>query len=367
MKKHLQIYKIEQHTPEWYEFRKRGIGGSEIGTVLNINKYDTAARLYHEKIGTIPPKTDDNAAMFWGRYMEEHIANIWRFYDGEGDNYIENFKAGKLVRDCRNVNGYVINPKYPWLFASIDRLINIKGGVNLITGEALKTEAILEIKNMSFWISKVWEDGIPIQYLAQVHQYMIVMETDYCEIAMLVDGNRLVVEKIQRDEELVKRILSISQRWWNDRVIPAKEALKMRDEAEMAGNINEYEKCDTIIQHLEPDPDRSEAYKDFMSESFVKERDVVDGTIELYDIAKTYEILNAIKNKINGEQNLIKNIFIKYMKDHGSDSVSFDRLGKVNWSETKGRSSRTFGCKIKEKPGKDIIDNEFSKLNLNCY
>ena len=48
MNKDLQIYRIPHHTDEWFEFRKNGIGGSEVGTVLGINRYDTNVRLFHE-------------------------------------------------------------------------------------------------------------------------------------------------------------------------------------------------------------------------------------------------------------------------------------------------------------------------------
>ncbi len=367
MKSHLKLYRIPQHTEAWHDFRLKGIGGSEVSTVLNINRYDTAARLYHEKIGNIPHREFDNMSMFMGRYLEEHIATLHKYYDGTEAGMIENYKNGKVVRENRAINAYVVNPNYPWLFGSLDRLINIKGGVNLITGEALKEEAVLEIKNMGMWASKAWDDGIPIYHLIQVHVYMIILETDYSEICMLVDGNRLVVEKVQRDEELVKRILSISRQWWYDRVIPGKEAKKLRDECDAQGNIGESEKYEAIIQRLEPDPDYSEAYKDFMSDSFVKEREFVDGTMELYSLAKKYELMKKIKNEVDKTQALIKNTFIKFLKDNGAESVSFDSLGSVNWSDRKGSASRTFGCKIKEKPSEDIIKEEFAKIDQNCY
>ena len=367
MKKHLEIHRIAHHTDEWYEFRKRGIGGSEMGTVLNVDKYDTAIRLFHEKIGNIEPKKEDSRHMFWGRYMEEHVAKMWQFYDGTRDGYIELFKNNKIVRKNRSINGYVVNPKYPWLFASIDRLINIDGGVNMITGETLKEEAILECKNMSYWVSKMWEDGIPIFYLIQVHVYMLILETDYAEIAMLVDGNDLVVEKVQRDDELVKRIISISRNWWYDLVVPAKEAREKRDMADAEGNVEEAEKWEAIIQRHEPEPDASEAYKDFMQESFVKERDSVEGTMELYYLAKKYEFLKKIKNQVEKSQAGIKNIFIKFLSAHGSESIDFGKSGVVNWSERRGSKSRTFGCKIADKPKEDVVEEEFKKINLNAY
>ena len=247
MKKELQIFNIEHHSDEWHEFRKRGIGGSECGTVLGINRYDTAVRLFHEKIGSIEPRRDDNQRMFWGRELEAKIAEMWAYYDGTEDGYLENKKNDTIVRKCRSVNGYVVNPDYPWLFASVDRLINIEGGFNLITGEPLEKEAILECKNMGYWMSKMWEDGIPIYHLAQVHQYMAILDAEYAEIIMLVDGGRLEVEKIQRDDQLMEQILRITKGFWYNRVVPAQEAINKRNLADAAGNIMESEKYEAQI------------------------------------------------------------------------------------------------------------------------
>jgi putative phage-type endonuclease len=365
MRQDLEVHMIPHHTDEWYDFRKRGIGGSEIGTVLGINKYDTAVRLFHEKIGTIEPRREDNERMFWGRTNEENIARVWQYYDGTKDGYVNNCVNDKIVRKCRSVNGYVVNPDYPWLFASVDRLINIEGGFNLITGEPLEKEGILECKNMSYWVSQMWVDGIPIYHLGQIHVYMIILDVDYAEIAMLVDGGQLQVEKIQRDEALCERLLTISKAFWYNRVVPGQKAMESRNIADMEGNVMESEKWEAEIQRVEPDPDDSEAYKDFMQEKFVKEREVVDGTMELYAIAKRDNFLKKIKSRLNKERIGIKNKFIQFLSNNGAESIDFGKLGVVNWSERKGSKSRTFNNRTKENPDEDYIENEFGKLNHN--
>jgi putative phage-type endonuclease len=365
MRKDLEIHMIPHHTDEWYDFRKRGIGGSEIGTVLGINKYDTAVRLFHEKIGSIEPRREDNERMFWGRTNEENIARVWQYYDGTKDGYVENCTSDKIVRKCSSVNGYVVNPDYPWLFASVDRLINIEGGFNLITGEPLEKEAILECKNMSYWVSQMWEDGIPIYHLAQIHTYMAIMEADYAEVVMLVDGGRLQVEKIMRDEALVERILTISKAFWYNRVIPGQKAIDQRNLAEVGGDIAESEKWEAEVQRVEPNPDDSEAYKDFMEEKFLKVREVVDGTMDLYALAKRDNFLKAFKNRIDKERTGIKNKFIQFLGNYGADFIDFGKLCVVNWSLRKGSKSRTFNNRTKEKPDEVYIDQEFDKLDHN--
>ena len=365
MKKGLEIYTIPYGTDEWYEFRKRGIGGSEIGTVLSINKYDTAVRLFHEKIGSVEPWKEDNERMFWGRELEAKVADAWQYYDGTKDGYVNNFTSGKIVRKCRSVNGYVVNPDYPWLFASVDRLINIEGGFNLITGEPLEKEAILECKNMSYWVSQMWEDGIPIYHLGQIHVYMIIMDADYGEVVMLVDGGQLQVEKIQRDEALCERILTISKAFWYNRVVPGKEAIDKRNMADVAGDVMESEKWEGEIQRVEPDPDDSEAYKDFMERKFVVEREEVDGTMELYALAKFDKFLLKLNTRIDKERTWIKNKFIQFLTNNSVESVNFGKLGRVNWSKRKGAKSRTFNNRIKEKPNEDYVDEQFDKINPN--
>jgi putative phage-type endonuclease len=367
MRSDLKIVRIEQHTPEWYEFRKDGIGGSEIGTILGLNKYDTVVRVFHEKVGTVGPRLEDNEYMFWGRELEDKIAEIWKYYDGTKDGYIENFKNGKVIRECRNINGYVINPKYPWLFASLDRVMNIKGGVNLITGQPLETEGVLECKGLSYWGSQVWQDGIPIYYLAQVHQYMIITEADYAEIAILQDGNNFKVEKVPRDEQLCERIIDISKMFWENRVLPAKEAFAKRQIAEIDRNIPEMEKYDEIIMRHEPEPDRSEAYKEFMEERFLKEREVVEGSIDQYALCKKDTLLRKISSRIDEERTGIKNLLLQVLGRSGAEVIDFAKLGNVTWAERKGAKNRTFTIRIKENPTEDQVENEFKKINLNAY
>ena len=367
MKSHLQIHRIETHTDEWYDFRMNGIGGSEMATVLGINKYDTAVRLYHEKIGTIAQRKEDSERMFWGRTNEDIIAKIWQYYDGSKDGYIENYKNDKIVRTCRRINGYVTHPDYPWLIASLDRVINIKDGFNLITGEPLQTEAVLECKNLGYWMSQMWQDGIPIYFLVQIHVYMLILETDYAEIAMLVDGGNFVVEKVMRDESLIERIVEISKHFWYERVLPGKEARQRRDMADAEGNLSEIDRMDAIIQRLEPDPDDTEAYKDFMEEKFLKERVQVDGNMQLYHMARKDSFLIQMKNRIDSERSRVKNTFIQFMSRFGAEVVDFGKLGTVTWQESKGKASRTFYNRIKDKPGEDYIDQEFNKLDYNNY
>jgi len=367
MKNSLKIYNIPYGTDEWYHFRKNGIGGSEIGTVLGLNKYETIARLFHEKVGTVEMRKEENEKMLWGRVLEETVAKMWSYYDGTKDGYIKNFKDDKIIRKCRKLNGYVVNPDYPWLFGSPDRLINIEGGINLITGESLKTEAVLECKNLGYWMTKIWADGLPIYFLAQVHIYMIILDTDYAEIAILRDGNDFEVEKIIRDDNLCDKIIEVSKSFWYNRIVPAKKAYENLKVAESNRNFTEMEKWEAEIQKYEPEPDTSEAYEQFMNERFLKTRESVKGTMDIYNLAKKDKVLLGLNNLIDKERTNIKNIILKQLYEKGSDMIDFDNLGYILWDERKGSKNRTFVNRIKEKPTEEQLLKEFIKINFDCY
>jgi putative phage-type endonuclease len=367
MRSDLIITRIPMHEPTWYEFRKNGVGGSEMATVLGLDKFNTVTRIFHEKVGTIEQKKEDNAKMFFGRYMEDKIAELWQYYDGTPEGWIENYKNDKVIRQCRSVNGYVVNPNYPWMFASLDRVMNIKGGVNLLTGEPLKTEAVLEVKTLSYWSAQMWQDGIPISFLIQVHVYMIILETSYAEIAILKDGNEFFVEKVQRDDGLCKRIIDISKAFWENRILPAKEAYAKKVEAEKSGNIREIEKWEGEIQRYEPEPDNTEAYTSFLNERFFREREKMDGTIPLFNLCKKDKVLNGIKGIIDDERTGIKNKIIKELTVNSAEIVDFGNEGSAEWSERKGSKNRVFNNRIKELPKDEQLMREFLKLNLDCY
>ena len=56
---------------DWHKLRSKGIGGSDIGAILGVNKYRSLVDVYLDKIEG--KKVEDNNAMFWGRILEPII------------------------------------------------------------------------------------------------------------------------------------------------------------------------------------------------------------------------------------------------------------------------------------------------------
>src|SRR5690242_12186881 len=90
---------------QWLNFRMNGIGGSEVGTILGLNQYQSNVELFYKKLGEVPDEPD-NLHMFWGREHEDTIADKWQYYDPndrDPANYIFNKNEEKIIRKCRRV------------------------------------------------------------------------------------------------------------------------------------------------------------------------------------------------------------------------------------------------------------------------
>ena len=176
---------------EWLINRRVGIGGSDVGAICGLSKWNSAYSIYLRKIGEAPQQEESQQAHF-GTVLEEVVAK-------------EFTKAtGKKLRRCNKMLRHKVND---FMIANIDRMV---------VGE----KAFLECKTTSAYNFKEWEgDNIPEVYMLQIQHYMEVLDYDYCYIACLIGGNNFIWKKINRDKELVSIIVDIEKKFWNENVM----------------------------------------------------------------------------------------------------------------------------------------------------
>jgi len=360
----ITIYPIPAHTPEWYDFRRNGIGGSEAAIPMGLSKYGNPAKMFYEKLGLADPFIEDNEKLFWGRELEAQIATKWQYYDGTPTGYLKNFAEDKLIRKCRKINGYAVNSDYPWLFSSPDRVINRKGGFKLTTGEPLEEEQGLEIKTMEDFVSKQWESGIPVYHIVQVHEYMIVMEMDYYELVVLMNGRYFNVHPIDRNENLCREIISVTKRFWYEHVEPAQPYAREFLLAQARGDTKAMERAQAMIQKYEPEPTAGESYKEFLSQRFTKKQDIVKPPAYLWSVAKRHKDMNAISNYFADQKSLCANILAKFLSDNGADKIDFGTdKGFVHY-QSRGGGVKFPDNRIKYKVDELQVIKTLSKLNI---
>ena len=79
--------------PEWLEYRRKGLGGSDAAAGLGISPFRTARDLYYDKLGVVTADDQENwVAMEVGNLLEPLVARIFakktglKIYQRNGDS-----------------------------------------------------------------------------------------------------------------------------------------------------------------------------------------------------------------------------------------------------------------------------------------
>jgi predicted phage-related endonuclease len=300
---------------EWLDFRLKGIGCSEVGSIMGVNKWSHAAHVFSQKVGETGLKIEDNMPMHMGRLMEPVVMDMWQFWDpdtGSLDSYLENSANGEIVRECYKPDIYLQNNKYPWLIGGCDALFEHEGKV-----------AILEVKTISSYSADQYEGGIPPSYIFQIQAYMALHDAEYAEIVMLKDGRDIEVFPFERNDTIIDAMVEKCSDFW-DKVTLAK------------GYIGSGEK-DKAFTEFYPEADDTTSYQEFVKDRFkdggreggISSTDEIDASVERYlDLSEKEKELKALKLK---ESNIIKS----FMGDY--EDINFAHTDyKVSWRKGKG-------------------------------
>lgn len=176
---------------EWLKKRKvQGIGGSEAGCVLGVNKYQSNVDLWELKTGKREaPDLSDNAAVQFGKFAEPLLRELFK------QDYPQ------FAVDYHEFWMYV-NDKYPFIFATLDGEITASDG----------SRGILEIKtttiqNRSQWDE--WDERIPDSYYVQILHQLAATGWDFAYlkayIRYYVDGEvRVTIRHYRIDRKDVE-------------------------------------------------------------------------------------------------------------------------------------------------------------------
>lgn len=171
---------------QWLEYRKKGIGGSDIAAICGLSPWQSPMAVYLDKIGEAPEK-EQNEAMYWGTILEDVIA--------------EEFTRRTGLKVQRQ-NAILQHPEHPWMLANIDRKI-------------VGQKAGLECKTTSAYGKEQWKDEqIPDMYMLQCQWYMAVTGFEKWWLAVLIGGNTYIQKEISRDQEMIDRLIQIGRDFW---------------------------------------------------------------------------------------------------------------------------------------------------------
>lgn len=270
---------------EWLKYRTKGIGGSDVSIIAGINPFKSVYQLWLEKTGQVEPEEEGSEYTHFGTLLEPIVRK----------EFME--RTGIKVRQKHML---LQSEEYPFMFADLDGVINEDGQL-----------CIFEAKTASAYKQEVWEEEVPASYILQVQHYMAVTGAKKTYIAALVGGNHFFYHVVERDEEMIAKIIVMEKYFWEHHVL--------------AG--------------VEPVADGSEATTRYFNERF---RNSNGETIELPDevlpVCEEYDNLTRQIKELEMAKNAAANQLKSYLGEAEAGTVG-DR--KITWKSVSKNSVDT--------------------------
>ena len=302
---------------DWLEERRKSIGGSEIGAILGLNKYQSPYSVWANKTKRTPD-SEQNEAMRQGTELEDYVA--FRFTD----------LTGLKVERC---NFILRNSSFPHLHANIDRrVVGQRSGLECKTASALNEKAFA---NGTF----------PASYYAQCVSYLAVTELERWYLAVVVLGRDFKVYQMTtiQDDDVPE--------WCESSIYVGQEEFDaMRDAAIEFWN---YVETDT-----EPPVDGKYATTEAINTIYSEAN---EETADLFGMEKELEELTSLKLEQKAREGKIRELENKVKDRLGNASIGNHEKFEVTWKEQKRTSIDTKALR-KEYP--DIDFRPFEKTSV---
>jgi putative phage-type endonuclease len=174
---------FEPGSPEWHEARK-GIGGSDVASVMDLNPWKSAYTLYCEKTGLIDSTIEPSMPMKMGTAFEPVIRQLFQ----------ENNKEWLTIHET----GTWASIEDPRSVANPDGIVEWADG----------SLGVLEIK-----FSRMYWDKLPEHYNLQVQHYLWVLGLNRAIVVAVAGGDWKEFEVV-RDDSLIETMKSRLQAFY---------------------------------------------------------------------------------------------------------------------------------------------------------
>lgn len=184
---------------EWLDYRRRGIGGSDVAAIMGFSPFCTKRDLYYDKIGVKAAADEEESnwvAKEVGHRLEDLVAEIF------------SKKTGLTVYPIRKM---FCHPDHPFMLADVDFFIAFPDG----------STGILECKTTNYNCQEKWAgDSVPVNYEYQGRHYMSVMNINKMYFACLYGNNEneFIIRYMERDLELEEDLIAEEEYFWKENV-----------------------------------------------------------------------------------------------------------------------------------------------------
>ena len=177
--------------PAWLAARRLGVSGSDVAACLGESRWKSRLSLWLDKTRGAEEQ-EDRQDLEWGHRMEPVLLQWYRD------------RTGLYARPEQRL---LASTEEPLLMSTLDAFTALDSS----TGS---TMVPLELKTCSQHKAGEWADGVPHEYVIQLHAQMIVTGTRAARIAVLIGGQHAGWHHVDRNDALVARILREVRAFW---------------------------------------------------------------------------------------------------------------------------------------------------------
>ena len=260
---------------DWLAHRRMGIGGSDASVVCGINRYKSPVELWMNKTGQLPDQEAGEPA-YWGTRLESLVREEFTLRTGI---------------EVVPVNYILQSEEHPFMLANLDGVCE----------HPVYGTCVFEAKTTSAYNSDKWDETIPDEYLLQIQHYMAVTGYKGAFVAVLIGGNAFKWRFIERDDDLIDKMIHLERDFW-----------------------------ECVVEHLLPPLDGSEASAKFVSERFPDSipLSMIDLPKEADDLLYQYDIACERVEQYSEQKREAENL-LKLMLGECETGTAGDRV--ITW------------------------------------
>lgn len=206
------VMTVHDKSNEWLMNRKRGIGGSDVSSILGINRYKSAYDLYIEKKGNAIQHIT-NEAIEKGNRMEAPLIDLF-------------FAKHKNYQKINTKDISLRSKKHNFMMASLDSAFLDEHDHKCVL--EIKTTTIQNKAMRKEWgyyddYEEEYIELLPQQYYCQALHYLIVTRFEKVVVYAHLDyaykeDSELVTRTVYREDVLsdMEYIIKKEKKFWND-------------------------------------------------------------------------------------------------------------------------------------------------------
>lgn len=183
---------VDAVNKQWHEQRDKGVGGSDVGVIMGVNRWKSIEQLWNEKTGRSKPEDiSHKPCVILGNALEPALRTEYAYRHPD----VKVTEPLYMLQDSER----------PWRQASLDGIITCTDGMR----------EVLEIKTVGGFNVAPWNlGGVPESYACQVLHYMAVSGFRRAQLISMIGNSDIIERTVERDEYLIDLIESEVDEFW---------------------------------------------------------------------------------------------------------------------------------------------------------